>query len=94
MSILRLAPTLPIYIPITHTHTASLQKYLEPICTNDSPCLMHFMEDEAGYSFGGREGGGGRCRDEVLCRTASRPPVLAGRFFSKGLGPVLGPTVM
>lgn len=42
----------------THKHAASLQKYLEPICTNDSPCLMHFLEDGAGYSFGRREGVG------------------------------------
>lgn len=38
-----------------HTHTGSLQEYLVPICTNDSLCLMHFMEDEVGYSFGRRE---------------------------------------
>lgn len=39
----------------TYTHTGSLQEYPVPICTNDSLCLMHFMEDEVGYSFGRRE---------------------------------------
>lgn len=44
----------------THKHAASSPEYLEPICTNDPPCLMHFLEDEpgAGYSFGSRGGVG------------------------------------
>lgn len=90
-------PTSPLHIHTqtdTHTHTALLQKNLVPICTNDSPCLMHFLEDGAGYSFGMREGVG-----EVSGQSAppygfpsahfSRPI-----FQERGLGPALGPAVM
>lgn len=92
-------PPLDLHPHYTHTHTksqphsASLQKYLEPICTNDSQCLMHFMEDEVGYSFGGRKGVG-----EVSRRSTLLYRFPSARFswpiFQQGARSALGPVVV
>lgn len=54
---------------------------------------MHFMEDRAGYSFGGREGVG-----EVSGRSALPYGFPSARFswpiFQQGARPALGPAVM
>lgn len=74
----------------SQTHSASLQKYLEPICTNDSRCLMHFMEDEVGYSFGGRKGVGEVSRRSALLRRFPSAR-LRGAIFQQGAPSALGP---
>lgn len=78
---------------LTHKHAASLQKYLEPICTNDYLCLMHFLEDGAGYSFKRRDGVG-----EVSGRSALPYGFPSAHFswpiFQERAQPALGSVVI
>lgn len=74
---------------VVHKHTGSTQKYLEPICTNDSLCLMHFAEDKVGYLFGRREEVGDKGLPYCLPFAC-----YSWQIFHKQTWPALGMTVM